>query len=937
MNNKIILALSQIFLLIISIIAIGYALGSEVRVVSAQSTEGVCFWTDGIPGEGLGEYGAFKQVLTSPAKKNEGGTQKTISLPGENVKYYINSNKDVWKPIYDAYYLSEQNGNWYYWFIYDNEFDSRNYWHEAPVTPTIQNMQICVKFWAGTLKDSNELTPDDIQGDTTTRSEEGIISNEDNTKCNQLCFNGGYNSGSCSSTSCKEEEYALGKSGCNFNGECCCFDLPTTNNEKDEIPNLNLPSGANLGSIFKPKSNLKCSEQWEGGICKNTCDTNNEIQEGQKGAYSCSSTQVCCHAKDAEKKEVSSPSKTQTTNATKGAPFGFGKEWWAYLAGHVIEGAAWAGGILAANELLKGFLPEEYQGLVNEYAWTAAGAVLAGKTVTGALEAAFPGMRAVEGGSKISSAGWIGMGAAALYFVAAFRYETYEVVTFTCQPWDSPTGGDYCEECNQGILPCSEYQCRSLGQACELVNQGTDEERCTWINRGDVEFPRIEAWEEALINEDYEYEFQNTGISPPDTGVKIIYTEAQPSQCVPAFTPLSFGIKLTNEDEEPEAAKCKLDTTRKENFDDMRFYFSDGLLLEEHSYSLSLPGAEGDVEIENDGEYSIYVRCQDANGNYNTANFVFNFCVDQGPDTTPPLIVQTSIPSGMPIAFNQTSIDLEVYINEPVADCKWSHLDQGYENMEGEMNCIGGDNLNDVNTQGLYTCETTLDGIKDRQENDFYFRCEDTTGNINSESHKFTLIGTQPLVIDWVKPENGSIIKDSTEAVKVTLEARTSVGYKEGESNCYFSDTGEENNYPLFLGDGDYSNYEHSQDLWLPEGSYEYTIKCCDLGNNCDYEAINFEVESDGEDPIVVRAYHEETYLKLITNEAARCVYDTKYENYPCDYTFEDGTSMTTLEDVNHYTDWNPQETLYIICQDEYGNQPWPDGCSFIVRPSDLY
>jgi len=349
-----------------------------------------------------------------------------------------------------------------------------------------------------------------------------------------------------------------------------------------------------------------------------------------------------------------------------------------------------------------------------------------------------------------------------------------------------------------------------------------------------------------------------------------------------------------------------------------------------------LPGsssleAEG-IEVENEGEYELYVRCQDANGNSNTANFVFTFCVEKGPDTTPPLIVGTTPLNNMPFAYNQNSISTEVYVNEP-ADCRWSHLDQSYDSMENDMSCSS--SIFEMSAQMLYRCFTTLTGLKDRKENKFYFRCKDQAGNAKEESYKFSLTGTQPLVIDWAKPENESVVKDSTEAVKVTLEAKTSAGYKQGEAVCSYSDTGEEDSYIMFFNT---NSYQHSQDLWLAEKEdYEYFIRCCDLGNNCDTELINFAVESDSASPIVVRAYHEETYLKLVTNEAARCVYDTKYENYPCDYSFDDGTPMTTIEDVNHYTDWNTQTTFYIICQDEYGNQPNPDECSKIIRPSKIY
>jgi len=56
----------------------------------------------------------------------------------------------------------------------------------------------------------------------------------------------------------------------------------------------------------------------------------------------------------------------------------------------------------------------------------------------------------------------------------------------------------------------------------------------------------------------------------------------------------------------------------------------------------------------------------------------------------------------------------------------------------------------------------------------------------------------EKLVIDSAKPDNETI-KDSTSVVKVVLEAGTSAGYKEGRANCYFSETGKDDDYTLFL------------------------------------------------------------------------------------------------------------------------------------------
>ena len=514
----------------------------------------------------------------------------------------------------------------------------------------------------------------------------------------------------------------------------------------------------------------------------------------------------------------------------------------------------------------------------------------------------------------------IGVGIAVFLLAEGLTKKETRIVQFTCYPWEAPTGGNKCEDCNkQGILPCSEYQCRSLGQACQLVNPGTEEEKCVWVNRNDVNYPTIKTWKDALPNKNFTYS-PDTSISPPDRGVKIEYTSKD--KCIPAFTPLSFGIE-TN-----EPASCKIDYVKKNSFENMSFYFGGSQLLKQnHTQTISLPGQANleaeNITLENDNEYELSVRCRDANGNSNPANFIFKFCVDKGPDTTPPLIITTDLLNGMPVAYNQTSVELILYVNEP-SNCKWDHLDQNYENMETAMTCQ--DSVIPMNAQMLYECTTTLTGLKDRFENNFYFKCKDkaTTPNVNTESYKFTITGTQPLVINSVKP-NGTTIRDSTDSVKVTLKAETSAGYNEGEAICYFSETGSENDYNQFF---ETNSHTHSQDLYLSEGDYEYFIKCVDLGGNSDLEKINFNVESDSEAPIVVRAYHEETYLKIITNEDGECVYGMS----TCNYAFEDGIKMTDVDGTKHYTDWDTKTTFYIKCQDDYGNQPLPDECNIIVK-----
>ncbi len=532
--------------------------------------------------------------------------------------------------------------------------------------------------------------------------------------------------------------------------------------------------------------------------------------------------------------------------------------------------------------------------------------------------------------SSLASFG-IGVIVAAIVYAVTYKDTSYKVVKFSCNAWDAEVGGNYCERCNNQELPCSEYQCRSLGQACELINKGTGNELCVAKDLDDANPPTIEPWEGALTK-GYDYTPDNT-INPPDRGVKIINTDANAQDgCVKAFTPLSFGVKLN------EPARCRIDSIRKSNYSDMLLEISSGLKKYNHTIQLELPGVanseqEG-IEIQNDGEFELYVRCEDANENSNLATFVFKYCVEKGPDNTAPEIVDTSVINNFPIAFGQNSLEnFKIYTNEP-ADCRWSFENEDYKDMPNSMICNAdrSENGEIVNSRAVYPCSTTLTGIKDRQENKFYFACIDqpllagtdreSDRNTNTESYVHTLIGTQPLVIDDAGP-NGTIT-DSSLAVKVTLTAETSAGYNEGEATCTYKEISASKFTEFFKT----NSYTHSTDLNLGEGDYEYLIRCFDLGGNTDTWQVNFTTESDTDTPEIVRAYKQDVSLKIVTNEDAECVYDTT----SCNYLFDDGVSMTD-NGKYHFINWDIKKKFYIKCRDEYGNEPNPDKCSAIISP----
>jgi len=358
------------------------------------------------------------------------------------------------------------------------------------------------------------------------------------------------------------------------------------------------------------------------------------------------------------------------------------------------------------------------------------------------------------------------------------------------------------------------------------------------------------------------------------------------------------------------------------------------LYMKQHTQQMTFMGVanlerEG-IILTNDGELEFYVRCEAAtNGKANRDEFIFKLCIDKGPDTTSPEIRVFNWIDGAPIAYFEEDdlreIDIEAYVNEP-AQCKWSHEDKSYENMENNLTCPN--SLSNFNAQLSYTCSGKLTGLENNRENKFFFRCNDTFGNVNIQSRTLTLIGTQLLFISSVEP-NATTIKGATDTIKITLEAETSAGYKQGEATCEYSNTGTSGSYVLF---SDTDSHEHSTNIWLGHGDYDFFIICIDLAGNSDTREISFTVETDTVAPIVVRVFRDGQKLKIMTNEEASCVYD----NDDCLYGFEDGLGMTSDGRI-HTIKWDSKKNFYIKCQDEFGNEPpEPQSCSITVRPFEI-
>lgn len=525
------------------------------------------------------------------------------------------------------------------------------------------------------------------------------------------------------------------------------------------------------------------------------------------------------------------------------------------------------------------------------------------------------------------TAGWgigIGAGVGIAALLILYKKEGTKVVEFQCLPWQPPVGGSDCEKCNDDDLPCSEYRCRSLGQSCEIVNQGTEEKRCVYVSRNDAKPPVITPNEFYLTSG---YAYVDVKNSPPGPGFRIVRV-GEANDCIKAFEPLKFGITLD------EPGQCKIDYEQTKSFDEMKYYIGGSNMYRyNHSEQFSLPGPDNlkneNLTIKNDGSWTVFIRCMDKNGNKNEAEYAVRFCVDPSPDTTPAVIKQTSIDSGSPIPHDADKANVEFYTNEP-AQCKWSSNDKDYDNMEYTMSCAS--SLTEINNLELYTCKTELTGVT-KQLTDFYIRCKDQPlakeedRNVNRESYKFQLRGSDELKIRSIKPN--STVFGATDPWAVYLEVETLFGSDDGQSVCYYSNNDVDEDYLKFF-ETDTEDGIHLQRQDLRDGFYTYYVKCVDAAGNVAKSSVRFDVEIDTSSPAVARVYEEQGNLKIVTTVESNCAYS--FDN--CDFALAEGTRIPYDNSMIHITEWNSDKTYYIKCEDDLRSAP--ADCSIIVKPYDL-
>ncbi len=551
------------------------------------------------------------------------------------------------------------------------------------------------------------------------------------------------------------------------------------------------------------------------------------------------------------------------------------------------------------------------------------------------------------------------------YMLSGYKIYSKEVISYKTSMWQLAPGENNCERCNSltigvgenKVSGCSEYICHTYGTACIWLNKKSDEgyEKCITGNPNDLAAPIITPALElngkrVFSNEQYNY---REGTS----SVRIIYEGegGGAAGCVPAYSPVTIAF-TTNEE-----AICRIiynseevgtpQGTPKEIFESMGLMDEGGSYVKNHSLRLSSRVTAttdaldyADYVLDNGGNYEFYVRCTDYWGNTNTNHYSFRFCVQQGPDRYPPKITKTIPETGDYVRAGVSVIeDFQIHTDEPV-ECRWDVRRVNYEYMNYEFERCS-TNVDDYISGFNYGCRGNLTQFRSGEENIYYVACKDQpelkgtakeSQRNTADPYTVRLIGTRGLLIQSVRINerpNGTILRSPEPYMKINLNVFTASGAESGKAKCTYGINGA--GHSLFYNGGSTEYLTSNKDEFTMEsGFYKVDILCSDVVGNEVGTYVNFTIELDNIAPAIVRAFKESSSdsLKIITDEAAHCVYSTT----SCVYKFEEGTPIRTTNGLEHYTSWDSSNDLYIKCADEFENAPLDGVCSIILRPFEV-
>lgn len=372
-------------------------------------------------------------------------------------------------------------------------------------------------------------------------------------------------------------------------------------------------------------------------------------------------------------------------------------------------------------------------------------------------------------------------------------------------------------------------------------------------------------------------------------------------------------------------------------------YETDGKFGREHKFSLSVPGrAEGDEDIEEyplltrDGQYKLFVRCEDAAGNYNINAYIVNLEVMDTPDGVPPEILGFVPSSNSFVKFNTSTKEIRFELNEP-ADCRWDFQDISYDEM-GESDAEGVNSNqfscdSDISGKTIangYWCSGTLTNISTNVSipTKYYIRCKDQPmlegrendiykRNVNGQSEEYVLRASSPLEISDVYPTPGDFIIGGN-VPNITYVVKTKNGAERGKAVCRWRyNLGEIRTSWQPFGTTNSSN--HEQVLTdLQTANYQIEVFCEDSAGNEAEGKFQLNILVDGSPPELTRVYNNRGNLFIHLSESASCRFIT---NGGCYKVASNGTLMSSQDnDLSFSANLVKGAPYYIRCEDIFGN-----------------
>ena len=560
-------------------------------------------------------------------------------------------------------------------------------------------------------------------------------------------------------------------------------------------------------------------------------------------------------------------------------------------------------------------------------------------------------------------------------------------VTFTCNPWTAPTSEADCSQCGKFGLPCTPYQCESLGASCFPAQNTVSNPEGTLCVQVSTTPPTI------VFNgmrPSLNYSVAHVTSDPNVWNISLLG-----GGCIQEGSPINFSFYTVNGTGAPELSKCiwnytymvvpNTQTSTTDTGGQLSFshwigvnHFAQGTYSSDvfnFSQLNSISGSPYTLPYlsqlptslvqqvskdENRGNVSLYIACESLTGHPNITNIqTLNFCISSQPDNIAATIQQFNPPSGSYLPYGATSASISL-LTDKAANCSYNvGSDENYSLMS-PMICVYGDPGNPTSTS---ICSTQFTGLSASKENDIYFRCIthpwDNTGVADPVGQEYMLEPSpSPLNITSVtvngqqldlSGNNIPTIKAGGDSASVELDATTSGGTNSGNSVCSYNilSGGSGSSGPIeFFSDSQNGpeNYHSQPGFNLQQGFYKIQISCTDQasgnpfisGNGNTASAIaQFNVQLITTPPSVTRIFNSGGMLNVVTNAPAECYYSTT----GCIFDINGNSSVpmdspsSLLSDPTlHTAQVHTGVTYYIKCQDFYNNTN--PGCAAVVSPS---